>query len=304
MTLLALLLGLLLERAATQLLHLREPRWFDGYLDWALTRFRGLHGGAALVMTILLVVLPVLPVALVAWIFREVLLGILFVGFGALVLVFSLGPRDLKTEVDEYLEAIEADDRERAARVAREIAEHDAAQRTADSAGTLVEAIFVQTNNRAFGVFFWFMVAGPAGAWAFRVSDLMRRRAVFEYRGRAQTSGEIPEFVHALQAIHGVLAWVPARLLAIGYALAGDFARARSAWRYVMRATAAPFFEANDELLASVGRAAVDDEESAVGDVQPLPEAAEIRACMRLVNRALLIWLVFVAALVLIGWVR
>lgn len=303
MTLLALLLGLLLERAATELLHLREPRWFDGYLDWALLRFRGLSGGAALGMTILLVLLPVLPVALVAWIFRDALLGIVFVGFGALVLVFSLGPRDLKSEVDEYLEAIERGDSEQASRVAREIAEHDAAQRTAESPGTLADAIFVQANNRAFGVFFWFMVAGPAGAWAFRVSDLMRRRAVFEYRGRAQASSEVPEFVGALQVIHGVLAWAPARLLAFGYALAGDFARARDAWRYIMSATAAPFFDANDELLSGVGRAAVDDE-SARASAQPLPDAADIRACMRLVSRALLIWLVFVAALVLIGWVR
>ena len=303
MTLLALLLGLLLERTATELLHLREPRWFDGYLDWALVRFRGLSGGAALAMTLVLVLLPVLPVALVAWIFHDVLLGIVFVGFGALVLVFSLGPRDLKAEVDEYLEAIERGDSEQAARVAREIAEHDAAQRTTESPGTLSEAIFVQANNRAFGVFFWFMVAGPAGAWAFRVSDLMRRRAVFEYRGRAQASSEVPEFVHALQVIHGVLAWAPARLLAFGYALAGDFARARDAWRYIVGATAAPFFDANDELLGGVGRAAVDDESMRASE-QPLPDAADIRACMRLVNRALLIWLVFVAALVLIGWVR
>ena len=185
MTLLALLLGLLLERTATRLLDLREPRWFDGYLDWALTRFRDLHGGSAFLVTLLLVLLPVLPVALVAWAFREVPTGILFVCFGAFVLVFSLGPRDLKTEVDEYLQAIESGDRDAAARVAREITEHDAAQRMTDTSSTLEEAIFVQANNRVFGVLFWFMALGPAGAWLFRVSDLMRRRAVFEYRGRA-----------------------------------------------------------------------------------------------------------------------
>ncbi|HZF27091.1 MAG TPA: regulatory signaling modulator protein AmpE [Steroidobacteraceae bacterium] len=301
MTLLALLLGLMLERAATELLHLREPRWFDGYLEWALRYFRGLRGGSVIVMTVVLVLLPVLPVALVAWVFREVLLGILFVGFGALVLVFSLGPRDLKTEVDEYLDAIGSGDRETAARVAREITEHDAAQRTVGAPSTLADAIFVQANNRAFGVLFWFMALGPAGAWAFRVSDLMRRRAVFEYRGRADSSGEVPEFVNALQVIHGVLAWAPARLLALGYALAGNFGRATGAWKDTMR-RAVPFFDANDELLGSVGRAAVDEDEDA--ELQPLPEARDIRACMSVVNRALLIWLVFVAALVLIGWVR
>jgi len=300
-TLLALLIGLMLERAATELLHLREPRWFDGYLEWALKYFRNLHGSSVFVMTIVLVLLPVLPIALVAWVFREVLLGILFVGFGALVLVFSLGPRDLKTEVDEYLDALGSGDRDTAARVAREITEHDAAQRTAGAPSTLEDAIFVQANNRAFGVLFWFMALGPAGAWLFRVSDLMRRRAVFEYRGRADASAEVPEFVRALQVIHGVLSWAPARLLALGYALAGNFGRATTAWKDVMRRMV-PFFDANDELLGSVGRAAVEDEDDA--DLQALPEARDVRACMSLVNRALLIWLVFVAALVLIGWVR
>ncbi len=303
MTLLALLLGLLLERTATRLLDLREPRWFDGYLDWALTRFRDLHGGSAFLVTLLLVLLPVLPVALVAWAFREVPTGILFVCFGAFVLVFSLGPRDLKTEVDEYLQAIESGDRDAAARVAREITEHDAAQRMTDTSSTLEEAIFVQANNRVFGVLFWFMALGPAGAWLFRVSDLMRRRAVFEYRGRADESSEVPEFVEALQVIHGILAWGPARLLALGYALVGGFDRARGAWRDLMQRAGVPFFDVNDELLGGVGRAAVDDE-PLDEDLQPLPDAADVRACMRLVNRALLLWLVFVATLVLIGWVR
>jgi AmpE protein len=303
MTLLALLLGLLLERSATRLLDLREPRWFDGYLDWALTRFRGLHGGSAFLVTVLLVLLPVLPVALLAWAFREVPTGILFVCFGAFVLVFSLGPRDLKTEVDEYVQAMESGNRDAAARVAREITEHDAAQRMADTSSTLEEAIFVQANNRVFGVLFWFMALGPAGAWLFRVSDLMRRRAVFEYRGRAEASSEVPEFVHALQVIHGILAWGPARLLALGYALVGGFERAKGAWRDIVRREGVPFFDVNDELLGGVGRAAVDDE-PLEEDVQPLPDAADVRACMRLVNRALLLWLVFVATLVLIGWVR
>lgn len=303
MTLIALFLGLLLERALTRALHLREPRWFDGYLDWALGRFRNLHGGRALLLTIALVLLPALPVALVAWAFHEVLLGILYVAFAAFVLLFSLGPRDLKDEVDDYLGALASGDREAAERVAREIMEHDAAQRTDTSPDTLEDAIFVQTNNRVFGVAFWFMLLGPAGAWLFRVSDLMRRRAVFEYRGRADTSALVPDFVEALQTVHGVLAWAPARLLALGYALAGSFEQALEEWRRQVQAAGARFFDTNDHLLASVGRGALDAEADSA-TVSVLPDAERVRTCMRLITRALLIWLVFLSALVLIGWVR
>ncbi len=303
MTLIALLLGLLLERTLTHALHLREPRWFDRYLDWALARFRTVRGGRAMLLTIVLVLLPVLPVGVIAWVFHEVLLGILYVAFGALVLVFSLGPRDLKDEVDDYVESLERGDREAAERVAREIMEHDAAQRTGTAPDTLEDAIFVQTNNRVFGVAFWFMLLGPAGAWLFRVSDLMRRRAVFEYRGRADNSAMVPDFVEALQTIHGALAWAPARLLALGYALAGSFDQALNEWRRSVQAAGARFFDTNDHLLASVGRGALDTD-AEPSEFAVLPDVQRVRACMRLITRSLLIWLVFLSTLVLIGWVR
>ena len=324
MNLLALFLALGLERAVTQLFHLREPRWFDSYIDWTLARFRGLSGAALILVTVLLVVLPVIPVWLIAHVFRDTLLGLPYVAFAPLVLVFSFGPRDLKQEVDDYLEALEKGDRVAAASVAREIMEHDAAQRTGEAAGTLEEAMFVQANNRAFGVAFWFMVSGPGGAWLFRVSDLMRRRAVFEYRERAADPKAVPQFVAVLQAIHGVLAWAPARLLAFGYALAGNFERALQAWREYARAPGGRFFDTNDHLLAAVGRAAlneapaqgviVPDTGAAPGslaagdatsmDAEPLADAARVNASISLVQRALLIWLVLVSALVLVGWVR
>jgi len=38
MKLIALILGLILERLATELLHLRELRWFDRYFDFAISR--------------------------------------------------------------------------------------------------------------------------------------------------------------------------------------------------------------------------------------------------------------------------
>lgn len=303
MKLLALLFALVIERAATHFLHLREPRWFDGYLQWTLARFRDLHGARLFIVTCLLVLLPVLPVAAVAAIFHDVLLGAVYVAFATIVLVFSLGPRDLKEEVDDYLAALAAGDRERAARVARELIEHDAAQRTGAAVDTLEEAIFVQANNRIFGVVFWFMLVGPAGAWAFRVSDLMRRRAVFEYRGRAVDPAGAPEFVHALQAIHGVLAWAPARLLAFGYALAGSFDRAWSEWRQHARKSMVHFFDLNDQLLARVGGGAL-EAPAEEPDVLTLPDAERVRRCMGVVHRALLLWLVFVSTLILAGWIR
>jgi AmpE protein len=293
--LVALLLALALERLATHWLHLREPHWFAGYFDWALRRFGGLHGAPVVIVALIFTLLPVLPVMAVSLAFGEWLAGLLYMAFAALVLVFSLGPRDLKEETDEYCAALARGDATTASGCARAIMEHDAGQRLGSAPTTVEDAIFAQANNRIFGVTFWFLVSGPAGAWLFRVSDLMRRQAVMEHRELIERAAPGVDFLHALQAIHGVLAWLPARLLAIGYALAGSFDAAFASWRALTENRFAGFFERNDLLLVHVGRGALDVADSSGTDLQ------RCRAALRLVWRAFLIWLVVVSLLVLVG---
>jgi AmpE protein len=295
MNLIALLLALIIERLTTHWLHLREAHWFDRYLEWSLRRFARLRGTRVVLVALLFMLLPVLPVAAVAIAFAEWLSGLVYVGFAAIVLVFSFGPRDLKEETDEYRAALGRGDSAGAARAARAIMEHDARQRLRAAPNTVEDAVFVQANNRIFGVAFWFLVAGPAGAWFFRVSDLMRRHAIMEHRDLFAHEARGIDFAHALQAIHGVLAWLPARLLAIGYALAGSFDAAFASWRALVRDRLSGFFERNDELLMHVGR-------GALGAAGPRHGSDErCRAAMQLVWRASLIWLVVVALLVLVG---
>ena len=52
MKLIALILGLIIERAATHLLHLRELRWFDAYFDYGDEQIRKLPDGLAVVGTV------------------------------------------------------------------------------------------------------------------------------------------------------------------------------------------------------------------------------------------------------------
>ena len=91
-------------------------------------------------------------------------------------------------------------------------------------------AIYVQANNRIFGVVFWFLLLGPTGAWAFRVLDLLRHRAECEGGPGARPPEGAPT-MDAVRALHGLLAWIPSRLLALGYVLAGNFEEAMAGWR-------------------------------------------------------------------------
>ena len=298
MNLIALFLGLMLERTATRLLHLREPRWLDPYFDWGFSKLGKMDGAAAIVVVIVLILLPVLPVLILQYQFSHLLFGILQILFATFILFFSLGPRDLSKEVDEYIAAVESGDTEEIARTTKELTESDPPR--GEGAGVLAveEAVLIQANNRVFGVIFWFMIFGPAGALLFRVADLMRRRAVFK-SGRMEAAGETqPGFLNILLATFGVLAWLPARLLALGYAMAGSFEAAVSDWRGYYESCSDKFFHVNDAILAAAGRGAIRAESMETGEFPLRP----VQAAMRLVNRTLLIWVTVISLLTLIGF--
>src|SRR5690606_15506845 len=179
MKLIALILGLGLERIATALLELRELRWFDRYFDAAVRRASRAEGALRygfLRGALLLLLLPVWGVSHVlydggAW-------DLVYLLFAVLVVFFCLGPRDLATEVADYRAALDRGDEERARQVLTELAE--SAQPHAVAVEVVEEAVFVQATNRIFAVVLWFVVLGPVGAWLFRVNDLFRRRVAFE----------------------------------------------------------------------------------------------------------------------------
>ncbi len=155
------------------------------------------------------------------------------------------------------------------------------------------DAIFAQSNNRIFGVIFWFVVLGPVGAWIFRVSDLMRRRVVFRHQ-RGEESDET--ILIAIEAIYGILKWIPARLAMLGYALSGSFDDAMNAWRGELAAEGIPIDVRNDILVARVGKAAM------TGYLdEPANSSAAARNSMRIVHRTVFLWVIVIALLTIFG---
>ena len=178
MNLFALLLGLGIERLLTHLFHLREFRWLDPVFDAAFAPLA--RGGKWLVFVVVLLLALVLalPVAAIAWFLDDALLQVPYFAFAVIVPLFSLGPRDLKEEADEYAAAAEAGQTEEMRRLAKELIEHDPPDDPAEQQREVERAIYVQANNRVFGVVFWFILLGfiplgPAGAWLYRVVDLI-----------------------------------------------------------------------------------------------------------------------------------
>ena len=297
MSVLALLLALVLERGLTRLFHLREPRWLDAWFDRASRALGRGGGGVGLAGAALTLLLPVLPVLAVDLALGSRLHGLPHFAFAVVVLLLSLGPRDLRDEVDDYVAALERGDRDEAGRRANELLEGDAASRGAGRRDAVEEAIFVQANNRIFGVIFWFMVLGPAGAWAFRVSDLMRRRAAFEAARSGDRATKARGSAPAL--LHGLLAWIPARLAAFAYALAGSFEDAVGSWHIAVDRAAEGLLDRTEDLLARVGKASL---QPGLAGLEPAAlDVATASGAWRIVRRAAWLWLAVVALLVLAG---
>lgn len=295
MSFIALLVALGLERLFSEQLHVREPAWLIGYVRAALRRISAAGADARLPLALLSALLPGVAVVLVALALGTFLYGVFRVAFAASVLFFALGPRDLAQEVDEYSAALARGDAATADARANEILGHDARQRRGPALESVGEAVFVQANNRLFGVVFWFVVAGPFGALVFRVTDLLRREAL-QRAERADASPNAAAVALSTQQLHGVLAWVPARLLALTYGVVGSFEESFAGWRAYLASESDHFFDANDRLLVHAGRGALGTRWSEVGD-----EGERARRALTLAKGAFLVWLAVVAALTLVA---
>ena len=307
MNLIALLIGLLIERLATQLFRWRRMRWLDRIVDLGFRQADRVANWPALIPVILLAVALVLPVFGVIFslgrtddgtsrVLADLLLSIV-------VLLFSLGPRDIGEEIDEYCRALEAEDDEQIQHATKAIVEGDVPDDERERIRRGEEGVCIQAHNRLLAIVFWFMVLGPLAAWAYRVTDLIRRRAVFTAARDEESDGNAAQIRDAAVMLHGWLAWIPARLTAVGYATAGNFDEALAALRAPSAERDASTSERSEHLLARVGVAAlsIQDEPDETATERGIRGAA---AAKILVFRLLLIWAVVIAAMTLAALTR
>jgi AmpE protein len=245
---------------------------------------------AAAALTAMVVVIPV---GIVEWGLQDQLAQLPQYVFAVVVLLFCLGPRDRGEEVNDYCKAIEEGDAEEIHEIATELLECQ--PEPGQAPPDVEEAVYAQANNRIFGVVFWFVLLGPTGAWLFRVLDLMQRRAVhFACQEPAiEDEGEWSQVVQAILLLHRLLAWLPSRLLTIGYMLAGSYDGAQAAWKNLRTVSSVMFPGPTDQLLGVVGRGAAPV--AAEGDV-----VTRARVARDLVSRTLwMIWCPVLAILTL-----
>jgi len=302
-TLIAVIVVLIAGHAVQSLAALRR---FDWLVEWR--RFVGgqseaegaLNGRTGL---LLVIGLPVLVVGLLQLALRQSLWGVPWFVFAVLLLFYCWGPRDLDLDVESIVDAPDAEHkRDAAANLLSATASPDSvAAPTSDGSGlnghALVEAVFNGALRRWFGPLLWFLLLGPAGAFAYRIIALL---AIDPAHADAPTAQR-----DDARWLLSLLDWPVAQLMTFALALAANFDAVFGAWRDWH----AGGVRLDTGFLGAAARASVDieiaDDDTDLPDgaaIATTPALLELRDAMSLVWRMLLLWLAVIALFVIAHW--
>ena len=293
-TLLAILLVLAGGHALPDLSRWRDFSWLQVWIaqwtrasgDTARPRF------AAVLLPLLLVVVC----SLVQVVLGHVLFGLPAFAFAVVVLFYCWGPRDLDADIEAVLKAPDSDRRGAAVQALRADA---AGAPLAFESAALVEATFDAALSRWFGVLFWFVVLGPAGALGYRVVQLMARNSAINADIDAAQRD-------MLERAARILDWAPAHLVSLTLALVSDFDAVVASWRAYHATHDKGYFTLDLGFLGAVAKAGIDaDVEAGDGyatDISnPLVELADAQRALR---RILVGWLALIALVALVVLTR
>ncbi len=291
MSFLVLLVVLLAERLLQPYLQLRQAYWFERWLELhqSLPIAQGLRYGVLGLAGLLLP--PLLLAAVPLWLFGGALFGIPGLLFTALILLYSLGPADLSMQVDALSAAVKAENEAGARAVVAELPDEPLDTLSDDFWHKAALAVLLAAHRRIFGVIFWFLILGPLGALAYRLVRETRLQALAQSRpGINETSARLLY----------LLDWLPARLLAGLFALAGCFEPSVQGWKHC---TLEDSELGGPSLVVCSGRGALQmGAEIARLDAQDTMDAGPAKAAMSLVWRSLVILVLLAGLVAITSW--
>ena len=278
MALITIIIGLLFDRAFRHLHDLRDLSWFE-YYTGSVTRIVRANG---LIQIIAVLIIPVAVIAVIQYLLSDFLLELPYLIFGVLVFAYCLGPACLSSDIEFYLDARRLGDEDEALHYAGLLTERAASTSPDQQTSDVTRAILHVANERIFAVIFWFVILGPAGAILYRLTTNLSKQ------------DGINDSLSAVATLfQAVLTWIPARMLAVGYALTGHFDGALQAYRN--RPYESDLALENYDVLVNTGM-------GALRDLEVSDELSSIISARDLVMRSILIWIAVLALLTLGGW--
>jgi AmpE protein len=232
------------------------------------------------------VLVPVILAAVVLDALSDSLFGLLWIGAAAVLLLYSFGRGDFRALMDRYRSYCRSGDFEGAWMAAESewglVAAQDSSTSAPDAHRSIQRGLYYAGFQRLFAVLFFYLLAGPAGALAYRLLQLCRH---------STEPGLTARVLH-------VLDWVPARLLAAVFAVTGDFVRSRDA----LMGALGDFGMDAGTVLQRVGNAAL----GSAGQVDVAPDqfaaaaASQSRETEELLKRSAGLWVAGIAIIELV----
>jgi adenosylcobinamide-phosphate synthase len=240
----------------------------------------------------LAVAAAVLPAAVLVFALSRI--GLLHELVAVVTLYLAVGLRSLREHAEPIAEHLDHGDLE-ASRdaVARMVSRDTQALDAERVAAAATESVLENGNDAVFGALFWFALGGATGVVIYRLVNTLD--AMWGYR-----TPRYRRFGWFAARLDDALNLIPARLTALSYALAGHCLRAIACWRQQAPAWDSP--NAGPVMAAGAGALGVKlggpapyhgewHERPALG-WGDAPDAEAIRRALRLVYRAVAIWLV------------
>lgn len=268
MTVLIILVGLLLSHHFSAVGRWRDFRWLLWPAGWLRSRFSQAPW--------LLLTAVIVTAVVAAWLATVVAIFLLG-GFGwALLalatLIYTLGPRDLDSDIELILEQPDHADGRQAAR---------ALELTPDASPQAGGAAVAHAARRRwFAVLFWFVLLGIPGALLYRLSQ----KAM-------QINGLSEDEADGLARLRWILEWPVLVLMTFSLGLVADLDRVVQAWKHYHRDRA--WWIVSPRLIDDVMGAVLVDETSF---------ETGLRRGHQLVWRMLVLWLVIMSVMLIAGW--
>ena len=243
-------------------------------------------------VALLICVLPtVLVIAILQLtVFESGLIGTLF---SAVTLYITIGWQSLFEHTSAIVKPLQQGDLDEAKQKLAMIVSRDTETlEEQEVVSATIETLLENGNDAIFGALFWFVLLGPAGAVLYRLVNTLD--AMWGYKNE-----RFLQFGWAAARFDDLLNWIPARLCAFSYALAGNYQSAMQSWKSQAHQwkspNAGPVMAAGAGALSiTIGGDAVyhgNKETKPVLGVGARPTPQHILEAQSLINKALFIWL-------------
>jgi cobalamin biosynthesis protein CobD/CbiB len=226
MSFLSLLFTLLIEQVRPVSQRSVPHRLFVRYANYLNSHFNAGEANQGMVAW-WLAVLPWGVIALAGYyVLSGINVGLAWL-WNVVVLYMTLGFRQFSHAFTGIAEALRAGDLDEARRLLGEWRGESAAEYSGtEIAKMAIEEGLMGAHRHVFAVIFWFLVLpGPTGALLYWMA------AILEQRWGSRPVEEYGAFGRYARRIFHYMDWIPVRLTALGFAVAGDFEDAAYCWR-------------------------------------------------------------------------